>query len=69
MLVFPASCGLSSAAMRGHFLLAVGLCACGASTRHDPGNVDASTAPDSQQGNGGGDGGDGTQVFVYAHTA
>ncbi len=54
--------------MRGHFLLAVGLCACGASTRHNPGNVDATPAPDSQ-GNGGGDGSVGEQVYVYAHTA
>lgn len=37
--------------------------------RHEPGNVDATPAPDSQ-GNGGGDGStDGGQVYVYAHTA
>jgi hypothetical protein len=56
--------------MRGHLLLALGLCACGASSRHNPGgNVDAQPSSDSQ-GNGGGDSGNnGEQVYVYAHTA
>jgi hypothetical protein len=54
--------------MRGHVLLAVGLCACGA-TRRGPGDqVDAQVTSDTQ-GNGGGDGSTGEQVYVYAHTA
>jgi len=54
--------------MRGHILLAVGLCACGA-TRHGSGDqVDAQGTSDSQ-GNGGGDGSIAEQVYVYAHTS
>ena len=56
--------------MRGHILLAVGLCACGGPTRHGPGGdqLDAAVAPDTT-GNGGGDGSVIEQVYVYAHTA